>query len=134
MSNLIPSISEEELSLHQFFLLVLLRDDTKSFTMSQIASATRHTTAAATGAVDRLEEKGWVKRQSSKEDRRVILVKITNKGLGLIDRVQANRANFVESLISKLTPKEKATCMTIHEKILEFRSQEAPIFQCIKNS
>jgi len=45
--------------------------------MTDIAKKMGHSTAAATGLVDRLEKLGFVERMHSAEDRRKVFVRIT---------------------------------------------------------
>ena len=52
--------------------------------MSDIAKKMGHSTAAATGLVDRLEKLSYVERAHAAEDRRKIMVSITSKGLDLV--------------------------------------------------
>ena len=47
-----------------------------------------HSTAAATGLVDRLEKLGYVQRLHAAEDRRKVMVQITRKGLELVTRLR----------------------------------------------
>ncbi len=49
-------------------------------TMSEVAERMDHSTAAATGLVDRLENLGYVERTHATNDRRKVLVRITPKG------------------------------------------------------
>ena len=71
----------------QFFLLAAL-DQKEVLTMSAIAQKMGHTTAAASGLVDRLENLGYVVRSSAREDRRKVMVCITEKGIALVRRIR----------------------------------------------
>lgn len=51
--------------------------------MSSIAQKMGHSTAAATGMVDKLQEMGYLKRMSAAKDRRKIMVAITQEGRDL---------------------------------------------------
>lgn len=53
-------------------------------TMTDVARWFHHSTAAATGLVDRLEKLGYVERTHSVDDRRKVVAKITQKGLELV--------------------------------------------------
>ena len=55
-------------------------------TMTEIAQKMGHTTAAATGLVDRLEKMGHARRVHDQNDRRKIRVEITPSGHGPGDR------------------------------------------------
>ena len=82
LMNLSKELSRGKVSFPQYFLLGFLAQ--KEFlTMSEIAAKMSHTTAAATGLVDRLEKLGYVRRTHASDDRRKIEVQITGAGLQL---------------------------------------------------
>ncbi|MES2059797.1 MAG: MarR family transcriptional regulator [Patescibacteria group bacterium] len=68
----------------QLYLLCQLSKESSN--MTEIARMMGHTTAAATGLVDRLESMAYVERIHSPEDRRVVLVHITSTGLNLVSK------------------------------------------------
>ena len=55
-----------------------------------------HSTAAATGLVDRLEKLGYVQRLHASDDRRKVMVQITRKGIDLVDKM---REDIIENLV-----------------------------------
>jgi DNA-binding MarR family transcriptional regulator len=56
--------------------------------MTDIARKMGHSTAAATGLVDRLEKLGYVERMHAADDRRKVMVRITTKGLDLVSKLR----------------------------------------------
>ena len=80
--NLSEELRSGSVSFPQYFLLGYL-DKQEVITMSGIASKMGHTTAAATGLVDRLEKLEYVQRSHALDDRRKVMVKITEKVSGL---------------------------------------------------
>lgn len=78
MLRLSEELSRGQVSFPQFFLLghIAAHD---FLSMSEIAEKMNHSTAAATGLVDRLENLGYVQRSHAANDRRKVLVKITKK-------------------------------------------------------
>lgn len=56
--------------------------------MTDIARKMGHSTAAATGLVDRLEKLGYMERTHAIDDRRKVLVRITAKGIDLVSRLR----------------------------------------------
>lgn len=84
--NLSEELSRGNISFSQFFLIgYLAKEDYLS--MTDISKKMGHSTAAATGLVDKLEKLGYVQRLHASDDRRKVLVRITRKG-----------ENFVENL------------------------------------
>src|ERR1700731_5470089 len=87
LHNLSEKLGRGSVSFPQYFLLGCLEKQ-EVITMSGIASKMGHTTAAATGLVDRLEKLGYVQRAHALDDRRKVLVKITQKGSGLVAEIR----------------------------------------------
>ena len=77
--NLSSELNEGKVSYPQFFLLTYLASE-DFLSMSSIAQKMGHSTAAATGMVDKLQEMGYLKRMSAAKDRRKIMVAITQEG------------------------------------------------------
>ncbi len=113
-------LSEElghgQVSFAQFFLLGHIAQ-TGAVSMSAIAEKMNHTTAAATGLVDRLENLGYVGRTHDLDDRRKVLVQITRKGENLVNRIRQDIVGKLTGLTGLLTPEEQITWLQIYEKI-----------------
>jgi DNA-binding MarR family transcriptional regulator len=116
MTRLSTQLAKDNVSFAQYFLLTFL-DQQQMVTMTEVARWMGHTTAAATGMIDRLEALGLAKRTRPKEDRRKIGVKISPKGQKLVISVRADIVTSVRGLIGHLEPQEAATWLTIYEKI-----------------
>src|SRR3954471_20908655 len=76
--RLSQDLEKGNVSFPQYLLLGFLTQQ-GTLTMSQIAQKMGHTTAAATGLVDRLEKVGLVRRVHASDDRRKVLVEPTNE-------------------------------------------------------
>ncbi len=97
--SFILSLSKElnrgNLSFAQFFLLgYLAKED--YLTTADIAKKMGHSTAAATGLVDRLQKLGYVQCFENSEGWRKARVQITRKGLDFVD---ARREDVVENMV-----------------------------------
>jgi DNA-binding MarR family transcriptional regulator len=86
------------LTLPQFMSLAALSVQPEPYTMSDLTNVTLHEPATMTGIVDRLVKMGLVERSRSKTDRRVVLVKISPSGLGLLQQIHQELIN--DSLIA----------------------------------
>src|SRR5258708_33607204 len=75
--NLSTELGRGNVSFPQFLLLGFLDQEKRPMTMTETAKRMRHTTAAATGLVDRLVKLGLAKRQQDSADRRKVFVHIT---------------------------------------------------------
>lgn len=98
--KLSPELTQGKISYPQFFLLTYLAEE-ESISMSNIARMMGHSTAAATGMVDKLQELGYLNRYTAAADRRKIMVRITVQGLELIERMRGTIAKDLASLMSK---------------------------------
>lgn len=97
--NLSPELNEDRVSFPQFFLLTYLTSE-DFLTMSNIAKKMGHSTAAATGMVDKLEEMGYISRVHAANDRRKIMVKITEKGKKLVEKMRRNIARDLAAIMA----------------------------------
>jgi DNA-binding MarR family transcriptional regulator len=85
--NLSKDLSRGNVSFAQFYLMNYL-STSRELTMTDIARKMGHSTAAATGLVDRLEKLGYVERMHAADDRRKVMVRITTKGLDLVSKLR----------------------------------------------
>ena len=114
-------LTRGKVSFPQYFLLGFLAHGDR-LTMSEIASRMGHTTAAATGLVDRLEKLGYVTRAHGTDDRRKILVHITRRGLNLVGQIRGDMVDNLVKMMGQLNVVEQKTWVQIYEKII-------PLFQ-----
>ena len=98
--RLSPELTQDRISYPQFFLLAYL-DEEECLSMSSIARMMGHSTAAATGMVDKLQELGHLKRFTAAADRRKIMVRITEQGRELIARMRGNIAQNLADLMAQ---------------------------------
>jgi MarR family 2-MHQ and catechol resistance regulon transcriptional repressor len=70
-------------------------------------------------AIDRLEEKGLVRRRGDPEDRRVRVVELTPEGRGLILPAFQRHATAMEALAGVLSAQERRTLLRLLKKFGE---------------
>jgi DNA-binding MarR family transcriptional regulator len=70
--------------------------------MSRLAEMLDVSLSAATGLVDRVEERGFVERIRVPSDRRIVLVRITPAGRRMIDDVEVLRTEILERVLDRL--------------------------------
>lgn len=99
--NLSTELNKGNVSFPQFFLLTYLSSE-EYLTMSDIAKKMGHSTAAATGLVDRLEKLAYVERIHAAEDRRKIMVRITQKGTELVSRMRKEIASDLAAILADM--------------------------------
>ena len=119
MLKLSKELSRGNVSYPQYFLLGFLTQQ-KQLTMTEIAQKMGHTTAAATGLVDRLEKLGLVRRTHARADRRKILVQATAGGAALVEQVREDMISNLLKMMDFLEPTEQRVWVQIYEKIFNY--------------
>ena len=106
--NLSTELNKGNISFPQFFLLTYLSSE-EYLTMSDIAKKMGHSTAAATGLVDRLEKLSYVERMHAADDRRKIMVRITAKGIELVSKMRKEIANDLVGILAGMDEDQAET-------------------------
>ncbi|WP_027054023.1 MarR family winged helix-turn-helix transcriptional regulator [Mesorhizobium erdmanii] len=118
--RLAPLFARFALQAGEFDVLATLRRSGSPYTLTPTAlyEATMVTSGAMTNRLDRLEKAGLILRGPHPNDRRGIVVQLTEKGLALIDEaVTAHVANEHE-ILAALTPAERETLASLLEKLI----------------
>jgi DNA-binding MarR family transcriptional regulator len=103
------SLKEFNLLWWQYDVLATLRRQGKPFVLatSELANATMLTSGAMTNRIDKLEIEGLVKRIPDNQDRRRVLVKLSNKGLKLIELATEARFKSALEALEILEPRQQ---------------------------
>ncbi len=75
------------------------------------------TSGSMTAAVDRLEKRGLVNRESDATDRRTRVVHLTTGGRQLIGKMFARHAHAMERAVGGLTAKERTALLDLLRKL-----------------
>jgi len=62
-----------------------------------------------TGKLDRLEGQGLIQRIPDPEDRKVVRLRVTDRGRRLIDEAFSSSLEVYESILDELSPAEKGS-------------------------
>jgi DNA-binding MarR family transcriptional regulator len=110
-----PSVSPAE-----FGVLIELRlaGPPYKMTPTQLYSRLLVTSGGMTGRIDRLEKRGLLCRSPDPEDRRSILVELTENGLELIEETAHTHYRIMEHLTEGLTSKERERLASLLRKLL----------------
>jgi DNA-binding MarR family transcriptional regulator len=112
-----PLAAELELSPAQCHVLRLL-DPERAISMRELADGLGCDASNVTGLVDRLEDRGLVRRRPSETDRRVKALELTPKGVRL-------RAAFLERMtvppegLDRLSAREQQALVRLLERLFE---------------
>jgi MarR family transcriptional regulator, organic hydroperoxide resistance regulator len=105
------------LSKQEVFALMLL-SRRGEIIMSEIASYVNVPMSTATGIVDRLVKNGFLERNRSDSDRRVVMIKLTDKGKALAGQIKNLGTRYFEMISDALTGEERAFLFKIMTKIM----------------
>lgn len=89
------------LTLPQYKVLSLIKQY-QPCKMSDISGLAKVSLASLTSMIDRLEEEETVERILSKEDRRIVILKLTEKGEDFLNKTEESAIDFVENKINGL--------------------------------
>jgi MarR family transcriptional regulator, 2-MHQ and catechol-resistance regulon repressor len=70
-----------------------------------------------TVVIDNLEKRGWVRRERQKDDRRMVIVRLTPAGRRLIAGIFPSHAKAITAEMSRLSPEEQNTLRALCRKL-----------------
>lgn len=88
--------------------------------MSSVAKKLNITVGSLTTAVNHLVKKQYVERSRSEEDRRVVLVKLTEKGLKAYRHHEEYHRQMTEAVLEKLDEKDLPVLMKVLDAVNDF--------------
>ena len=87
--------------------------------MSRLADLLDVSLSNATGLIDRMEERGLIDRVRVPDDRRVVLVRLTEAGQTVLDEVQIMREDLTQSILERL---DDGQLERLHASLQDFRT------------
>jgi DNA-binding MarR family transcriptional regulator len=113
------ALGRHGLAIADFDVLAALRRSGPPFVLRPVdlAAALMLSPAGITGRLDRLERAGHVSRRLDPDDRRSLLVELTDDGLRTVDAAVADHVANEERLLAVLTPDERRTLDLILRKL-----------------
>lgn len=102
------------------FLVYHLPDDSLGLQPSELGRMLRLTRPTITSMVNSLEEQGYVVRIDDEEDRRVVFVRPTERGVELVSRARVSFSTNIAELIEFLGEKDAQELIRIMAKVRQF--------------
>lgn len=96
--------------------------NTDGLTFKEIGSLTLITKGTLTGVIDRMEQKGLVKRVAMSDDRRCTRVSLTAKGNKLFNQEFPRQVRYIKERFDRLNPADMEQAITVLRKIREIFS------------
>ena len=111
---------EVDLTPSQYNVLRILRGShPKALTAGEIGERTIARDPDITRLVDRLDARGLVKRARSEQDRRVVEVEITDKGLDLLRGLDPHAQRMPRALIGHVAPRKLRQLAKLLAEVLD---------------
>ena len=107
---------EHGLTASQYNVLRILRGEGKPLPCLDIADRMIQVVPAITRQIDSLEESGMIRRQRCTEDRRVVYIEITARGLAALRKLDEPVAELHEQMLTRLTVAEVRELNRLLEK------------------
>ncbi|MDQ0269065.1 MarR family winged helix-turn-helix transcriptional regulator [Cytobacillus purgationiresistens] len=111
-------LSYYKLNPTEFSVLQVLAEKGQQ-TVQQISNQVHLTSGSMTYVIDRLQEKGLLTRSDCREDRRVVHVKISDKGALLMKEIVPDYQNFIREMFKEVSQQEQRELISILAKIGE---------------
>ncbi len=111
-----------KITLPQFIILDFLNKKGPS-KMSDVARFMGVSTAATTGIVDRLVKCGYIKRAHEPNDRRIVRIKSTPKGIELTKRINSQRRKMIINIFSRLSSSERDDYLRVLMRVRDISIQ-----------
>ena len=109
-------ISKNKLSITEFSVLEVLFYQGKQ-TIQQIGNRILISSGSMTYVIDKLEQKGMIKRNDCKEDRRVIHITLTTGGMEMMENIMPKYQDMVDSFFEDLTEDESELMIHFFNKV-----------------
>ncbi len=97
---------------------MLYIDKQHEITMTEIAESIQSPMSTANGVIERLVKKGYVERDRSDSDRRIVVLRLTEDGSRLIVGFKETISAYLKIALAELSEEEVKTIMEILLKVV----------------
>ena len=114
------AFAAHELEVWEFDVLAALRRQGRPYVLSpgELIRATLSTSGTMTNRVNRLESRGLVIRLPNHDDRRGVLVKLTDEGRERVLQALADLLAYERKVLSAIEPEERLELATVLRRLL----------------
>jgi DNA-binding MarR family transcriptional regulator len=95
-----------------------------TLTMGELGQKMYLACSTATDLIDRMERNGLIQRERDISDRRVIRLKMTDKGDAVIEEVLNARKRYLAGVLAKVAPEDRKALVDNLHKIYELMKVE----------
>ncbi len=101
--------------------------------MSEIAKTMSVTTGTLTKAMDSLEKKGYVQRQRSVRDKRVVNITLTGRGVQAYRHHEKFHQDMIAFILEDISEQESQVLQKALERLMIYFQQKYDSISCIMN-
>jgi DNA-binding MarR family transcriptional regulator len=114
------AFAAHELEVWEFDVLAALRRQGRPYVLSpgELIRATLSTSGTMTNRINRLEARGLVIRQPNNDDRRGVLVKLTDVGRDRVQQALADLLVYERKVLSAIEPTEREELAVVLRRLL----------------
>jgi DNA-binding MarR family transcriptional regulator len=116
--QLAQELEEFNLTVPQYVALRVLKSSAAGCTMKQLADAAQQLSPTMTGIIDRLDDAGLTRRSAAPNDRRSMLVYLTDQGELTLASIDERRIDRLSQVMSCLDEQERATLLHLMQRYL----------------
>lgn len=117
-------LGPEGITVPQAFTLKTLKERDGPCRMSDLAAMRFHSPASMTGIVDRLIHLGLVERGSDANDRRVILLSLTEQGTAILASIDKTVQGMMRRFFESMPEKDRKTMVRVFLRLKDFFKEE----------
>lgn len=114
----------------QYNILRILRGAPEGHPCGEVADRMVDRSPDITRRIDALEKQGLVERERSKEDRRIVMTRITPKGMELLDKIVPAWNEHERTFNDAITPEEAKHLAELCDKVIGSTATEREHIQC----
>jgi DNA-binding MarR family transcriptional regulator len=103
---------------------MLLVDKHGEIIMSQVADYINVSMSTANGIVERLVKSGHLNRDRSDTDRRIVLIRLTDKGKKLVEQLKNIIFEYVQLIYESLDDEERKLIFKVFNKVVEILNKK----------
>ena len=112
------AFAHHEITFAQWIVLMNLRDGLAS-TAAEIARSMCHDTGALTRVLDNLEQRGFIERTRSREDRRTVELKLTDDGRRTVNALVPMVVGLLNTALADFTENEARDLTRLLAKLVD---------------
>lgn len=102
-----------------FVILRILQESSNDIVAGELAKKMNVSTARIASALNSLESKSYIKRESEKNDARKVVIRLTEQGAIALEERKKYISEMVTPMLNNLTENEAATLFSLLKKLLK---------------